>query len=80
MSEIVSTPFFVARRLGAAVKVVTKVGGDLPSDYMGQLRELGIGLRGQIVEGAKTTRFTLDYRGAERRLSGRQAVQGSAQE
>lgn len=59
----------VARRLGAAVKVVTKVGGDLPSDYMGQLRELGIGLRGQIVEGAKTTRFTLDYRGAERRLS-----------
>lgn len=58
-----------SRRLGLDVGAVTKVGGDMPSSFLGQLRGLGIDLRGQIVEGAATTRFTLDYSGAERRLS-----------
>lgn len=59
----------VAGRLGLYAGAVTKVGGDMPDMFLGQLRELGIDLRGQIVEDAATTRFTLDYRGIERRLS-----------
>jgi len=59
----------VARRLGTTVRAVTKVGGDLPDALRRQIRELGIDLRGQVVEGAATTRFVLDYRGADRRLS-----------
>jgi len=59
----------VARRLGLDVDAVTKVGGDMPGCFLEKLRELGIDLRGQIVEGAATTRFILDYRWAERRLS-----------
>ena len=59
----------VARRLGLDAGAVTKVGGDMPNTFLGRLRELGIDLRGRVVEGAATTRFTLDYRGAERRLS-----------
>ncbi len=59
----------VARKLGLDIGVITKVGGDMPSSLRGQLQGRGIDLRGQIMEGASTTRFTLDYRGAERRLS-----------
>lgn len=59
----------IARRLGPNVKAATKVGEDLPNTFLRQIRELGIDLRGQVVEGAATTRFVLDYRGAERRLS-----------
>jgi len=59
----------VAERLGVDIGVITKVGGDLPSSFRRQLQELGIDLQGQIVEEAETTRFILDYRGAERRLS-----------
>jgi len=59
----------VAGRLGLDVGVITKVGRDMPSRFIEKLQELGIDLRGQIVEGAATTRFILDYRGAERRLS-----------
>lgn len=59
----------VARRLGLDIGVVTKVGGDLPSSFRWELREMGIDLQGRMVEDAETTRFILDYRGAERRLS-----------
>ncbi|KON28987.1 hypothetical protein AC482_07445 [miscellaneous Crenarchaeota group-15 archaeon DG-45] len=59
----------VARRLGLDAGAVTKVGGDMPAPLLDQLRGLGIDLRGQVVEDAETTRFTLDYRWAERRLS-----------
>ena len=59
----------IAHVKGLDTVAVTKVGGDFPSSFLGQLRGLGVDLRGQIIEGAETTRFILDYRGAERRLS-----------
>ena len=59
----------VAGRLGLDVGAFTKVGGDMPASFREKLKELGIDLRGRIVEGAATTRFTLDYRGSRRRLS-----------
>jgi sugar/nucleoside kinase (ribokinase family) len=59
----------VTRKLGKSVRTVTKVGGDIPDDFISQLEGLGIDLEGMIIEGAETTRFILDYRGAERRLS-----------
>jgi sugar/nucleoside kinase (ribokinase family) len=58
-----------ARKLRKSVKAVTKVGGDFPQEYISQLLELGVELEGMIVDGAETTRFVLDYRGTERRLS-----------
>lgn len=58
-----------ARRLGKRVDVVTKVGEDIPDDFISQLRMLRVDLEGMIVEGAETTRFVLDYRGADRLLS-----------
>lgn len=59
----------VARRLGKRVDVVTKVGDDIPDDFISQLHVLRIDLEGMIVDGAETTRFILDYRGADRLLS-----------
>lgn len=58
----------VIKRLGRSVSTVTKVGGDIPGDYISQLDELGVGLEGMIVDAAETTRFILDYRSAERRM------------
>lgn len=58
-----------ARRLGKRVDVVTKVGDDIPDDFVSQLRMLRVDLEGMIVDGAETTRFVLDYRGADRLLS-----------
>jgi len=58
----------VTRKLGKSVRTVTKVGGDIPDDFIAQLEGLGIDLEGMIIDGAETTRFILDYRGAERRL------------
>jgi sugar/nucleoside kinase (ribokinase family) len=59
----------VARKLGTTVRTVTKVGGDIPDDFISQLEGLGVDIEGMIIEGSETTRFILDYRGAERRLS-----------
>lgn len=58
----------VARQLGKEIEAITKVGEDLPDNLLFQLSGLGIDLQGMIVEGAETTRFTLDYRGVERGL------------
>jgi len=59
----------VTQKLSKSVSTVTKVGGDIPDDFVSQLERLGIDIEGMIIEGAETTRFILDYRGAERRLS-----------
>lgn len=59
----------VTQKLSKSVSTVTKVGGDIPDDFVSQLEGLGIDIKGMIIEGAETTRFILDYRGAERRLS-----------
>jgi sugar/nucleoside kinase (ribokinase family) len=58
----------VARRLGRKIDVVTKVGDDMTDDLLSKASDLGIDLQGSIIEGAATTRFTLDYRKAERGL------------
>lgn len=58
-----------AGRLGLGVKAVTKVGVDMPEGFLSELRRLGIYLHDQVVEKANTTRFSLDYRYPERRLS-----------
>jgi sugar/nucleoside kinase (ribokinase family) len=59
----------VARRLGVAVRAVTRLGEDMPEDLKDQLRELGIDPEGHVSRGSRTTRFVLDYRGRGRRLS-----------
>lgn len=59
----------VAQRLGVAVRTVTRIGEDMPKDLEDQLRGLGIDPERHISRGSRTTRFILDYREAERRLS-----------
>lgn len=52
----------ILKRLGAAVSVVSKVGGDFPKAYLWWLGEEGINLDGVVkVENAQTTRFELKY-------------------
>jgi sugar/nucleoside kinase (ribokinase family) len=52
----------VARRLEANVKVVSRVGGDFPEDYMRWLKREGVELSGVVKhEAEKTTRFELAY-------------------
>jgi len=51
-----------ARRLGAEVSVVSKVGGDFPDEYVSWLGAKGVDVSGlKRVEGALTTRFILRY-------------------
>ena len=53
---------FAARRLDAAVSVVSKVGGDFPKAYLWWLEQEGVNLSGIVkVENAQTTRFELKY-------------------
>lgn len=53
---------FAARRLDAAVSVVSKVGGDFPKAYLWWLEQEGVNLSGIVkVETAQTTRFELKY-------------------
>lgn len=59
-----------AAKLGAGVSVVSKVGADFPKEYVEWLRVSGVDLSGlKRVQGAKTTRFALEYGGSwERKL------------
>lgn len=51
-----------ARRLGARVSIVSKVGGDFPSAYLWWLGQEGIDTSNVVkVESAQTTRFELKY-------------------
>lgn len=70
--QIGGSPTYVSlitKKLGLDVGVVTKVGGDVPDMMLKQIQRVGIDLRGRIVEGAETTRFTIDYRKGKRKLS-----------
>lgn len=58
-----------AQRLDVALRAVTKIGEDMPKDLEDQLRGLGIDPKRHISKGSRTTRFILDYRKSERRLS-----------
>jgi len=51
-----------ARKLGAKVSVISKVGGDFPSEYVKWLKANGVDLSGlKQVREASTTRFLLKY-------------------
>jgi len=53
---------FSARRLGARVSVVSKVGEDFPNAYLWWLEQEGVDLSGLVrVQDAETTRFELKY-------------------
>ena len=56
-----------ARKLGANVSVISKVGDDFPSLFIDFLKNSGIDLTGlSIIKSCPTTSFALNYRGAER--------------
>ncbi|HUS78418.1 MAG TPA: PfkB family carbohydrate kinase [Patescibacteria group bacterium] len=55
--------------MGGAIEAITKIGSDIRDDHLSQLQRVGIDVREYIVEGATTTRFVLDYRVPERRLT-----------
>ncbi len=58
-----------ARKLDAKVSIISKVGGDFPSEYVLWLRANGIDLSGlKQVRDASTTRFLLKYGKGERQL------------
>lgn len=58
-----------AKRLGAEVSVVSKVGGDFPAEYVTWLGAQGVDVSGlKRVEGAFTTRFILRYEDGGRKL------------
>jgi len=58
-----------ARKLGAKVSVISKVGEDFPDEYVAWLNTNEVNLSGlKRVRGAETTRFTLKYRSEKRRL------------
>jgi len=58
-----------ARKLDAKVSVISKVGEDFPDEYVAWLNANEVNLSGlKQVKRAKTTGFTIKYRGKERRL------------
>jgi sugar/nucleoside kinase (ribokinase family) len=57
-----------ARKLGASVSVISKVGGDFPDRYLRLLEQQGIDLSGlKKDKSASTTSFLLDYSTSEER-------------
>lgn len=57
-----------ANMLGASVRIISKVGGDVDEKMLSPLLKPGIDLRGLGKENAPTTRFRINYRGEKRRL------------
>ena len=58
-----------ARKLGAKVSVISKVGEDFSPEYMEWLKSQDVNLSGlKLAKGALTTKFILEYGGEERRL------------
>ena len=58
-----------ARKLGAKVGVISKVGDDFPREHVDFLSKNGIDLAGlKVVKGAKTTNYVLEYEDGERKL------------
>ncbi len=58
-----------ARKLGANAAVISKVGGDFPSEYVMWLKKNGVDLFGlKQIRDAPTTRFLLKYRRRGRQL------------
>ncbi len=59
----------ITHLLGRSLVVATKVGGDFPDAYVSELAIRDLDINDFIVSNAKTTRFVLEYRSIERRLS-----------
>jgi sugar/nucleoside kinase (ribokinase family) len=58
-----------AKKLGAKVSLISKVGGDFPSKHIRRLKNSSIDLSGlEKIEGALTTRFVLDYSRVGKRM------------
>lgn len=58
-----------AKKLGAQVSVISKVGEDFPKEYFRWLKSNSVDLSGlKVVKSASTTRFVLKYKGDERQL------------
>lgn len=58
-----------AKKMGAEVSVISKVGGDFPQEYIERLVNENVDLSGlKLVSGALTTRFVLKYGQGKRRL------------
>ncbi len=58
-----------AKKLGATVSVISKVGEDFSDEYLGFLKANAVDLSGlRKVEGASTTKFVLKYENHERKL------------
>lgn len=61
---------FAARKLGANVGVISKVGADFREAYVSMLKRNGVDLFGlKVVQGSATTSFALEYMNESRRLS-----------
>jgi len=54
--------------LGVDIRVITKVGDDLPEYIREELGRLGVEIDRFVVKGAQTTRFVLDYTGRARSM------------
>jgi len=58
-----------AAKLGARVSVISKVGDDFPSKYLGWLQDNNIDLSGvKRVSDASTSRFVIEYKNWERKM------------
>jgi len=58
-----------ARKMGASVGVISKVGDDFPEEHVKFLKDSGIDLKGlRVVKGAKTTNYVLIYNDGVRRM------------
>lgn len=61
---------FAARKLGARVGVISKVGADFPEAYVNMLKRSGVDLFGlKVMRDSTTTSFALEYSNESRRLS-----------
>jgi len=61
---------FAARKLGARVGVISKVGEDFPKAYVSMLKRSAVDLFGlEMVQNSRTTSFALEYYTESRRLS-----------
>ena len=54
--------------LGADIRVITKVGDDLPEDIREESGRLGLDIDRFVIGGAQTTRFVIDYTGRARSM------------
>jgi sugar/nucleoside kinase (ribokinase family) len=55
--------------MGGEIEAITKVGSDIGGEHISQLERIGLDVDGDIIKNATTTKFVLDYRAPDRRMS-----------